>query len=66
MDPDAAWLILDDEDADRDDRDFAALDLLVWLANGGVMPFDSTAGLRPRATLIERCEHRILARMEES
>lgn len=63
MDPDAIWRILNDEAADQDDRDFAALDLLTWLAKGGSMPFTATGGLRPRAELIERCELRIVARM---
>jgi hypothetical protein len=63
MDPDATWALVNDEDADRDERDFAALDLLVWLAKGG---YFIDVGLRPRANAIERCELRILARMEES
>jgi hypothetical protein len=62
MDPEATWRILNAESADRDDRDFAALDLLVWLAKGGAMPLIATAGLRPRADLIERCELRLVAR----
>ena len=35
MDPDATWAIITDVDSTPQERRDAALDLLVWLANGG-------------------------------
>lgn len=56
------WAIVNDEDADRDERDFAALDLLVWFAKGGSFPME---GLRPRSDAIERCELRLVEAIED-
>jgi hypothetical protein len=62
MDPEATLAIVNDEAATSDERDFAALDLLVWLAKGGVLP--PMEGLRPKADLIERCESRVIGAIE--
>lgn len=64
MDPDATLAIVNDEAADAEDRDFAALELLVWLAKDGALPIWMGGGLRPRADLIERCELRLTGAIE--
>lgn len=57
------WAVLNDEAEFGEDRDFAALDLLVWFAKGGSFPME---GLRPRSDAIERCERRLVAAIEGS
>jgi hypothetical protein len=66
MDPAVAWRTFNETDAEGVERDFAALDLLVWLAKGGAMPLEATEGLRPKADLIERCELRLIRAMENN
>jgi hypothetical protein len=56
MDPDATWAIVNNESADREERDQAALDLLAWIANGGFSPVSAFA---TRAQVIRRCRLRL-------
>lgn len=66
MDPDAALDTLNDNDAPTIDRDEAALNLLVWIANGGALPLslnldcarDGMVAVRSRLT--SHCEARLL------
>jgi hypothetical protein len=64
MDPEATFRRFNDNDLEGIERDFAALDLLVWLAKGGALPLSMTEGLRPKADLIERCEARLSRTLE--
>lgn len=45
MDPDTTWTIINDENADADDRAAAALDMFEWLITGGFLP--AVEGMRP-------------------
>jgi hypothetical protein len=58
MDPAATLAIVNDESAPSDERDHAALDLLVWIAKGGEISLH-VEGLRPKADTIQRCENRL-------
>jgi len=74
MDPTATWRLVNDENADNDERDMAALQLLKWLAAGGFLPGNGNADTNRvrraqyvnRAQVIEVCEHRICAAFDRT
>lgn len=59
MDPKATWTLVSDETLELDERAEAALDLLVWLANGGFWDV-----LFPRGQAVRRCEALVIASQE--
>jgi hypothetical protein len=63
MDPAETYRTMMNESLDQNERTFAALDLLVWIAKGGEIAIH-VEGLAPRSHAIGECELIIIQGMK--